>query len=45
MGLRGRKHVESVYSLDRMYERTAALYDALAGGAVAHDAPTLAAAG
>jgi L-malate glycosyltransferase len=39
MGLRGRKHVEEVYSLDRMYERTAALYDELAGGAVAHEAP------
>jgi glycosyltransferase involved in cell wall biosynthesis len=32
MGLRGRQHVEAVFSLDRMCERVESLYDALVDG-------------
>lgn len=38
MGLRGRRHVERVYSLDRMCDTVGALYERLAGTAVAQPA-------
>ena len=44
MGLRGRRHVEAEFSLDRMCDRVQALYHSLVSGAVRTPAP-LAAAG
>jgi len=44
MGLRGRRHVEAEFSLDKMRATFEALYAQLLGGAAHHDAP-LAAAG
>jgi glycosyltransferase involved in cell wall biosynthesis len=45
MGLRGRIHVESEYSLDRMCATVARLYQSLAGGEPAYVPPATAAAG